>query len=68
MKRIFSLFLAFTILFALFACQGNFGSVNLQDAISIPDDGIIKASTLRQIKSENAIGIFTGVSNGLSYE
>jgi hypothetical protein len=68
MKRIFSLFLAFTILFALCACQGNFGSVNLQDAISIPDNGIIKASTLRQIKSENAIGIFTGVSNGLSYE
>ena len=68
MKRIFSLILAFTILCSLCACQGNFGSVNLQDPIPIPDDGIIKSKTLEKIQSENAIGIFTGESNGFAYE
>ena len=68
MKRIFSLFLAFTIMVSLCGCQGNFGKVNLQDAIPIPEDGIIKKSMLEQIQKENAIATFTGESNGLCYE
>lgn len=68
MKRLFSLLLAFTIMLSLCACQGNFGSVNLQDAIQIPEDGIIKEKIISQIKSENAIGTFYGESNGLKYE
>ena len=53
---------------SLCACQGNFGKVNLQNAIEIPEDGTIKESIVSQIKNENAIGIFTGQSNGLGYE
>ena len=68
MKRLFSLLLAFTIMLSLCACQGNFGGVNLQDAIQIPEDGIIKEKIISQIKSENAIGTFYGESNGFKYE
>ena len=68
MKRVFSLFLAFTILLSLCGCQGNFGKVNLRDAIAIPADGIIKQSVIEEIRSKNAIGIFYGESNGLKYE
>ena len=68
MKKILSLLLAFTIMISLCACQGNFGKVNLQDTIPIPENGIIQERILSQIQSENAIGIFTGTSNGLRYE
>ena len=68
MRRIFSLLLAFTIMLSLSACQGNFGSVNLNEAIEIPEDGIIKESIIKKIQSENAIGVFTGQSGGLRYE
>ena len=68
MKKILSLLLAFTILLSLWGCQGNFGSVNLNEDIAIPDNGIIEESTIQKIKSENAIGVFTGKSNGLRYE
>ena len=68
MKRLFSLLLAFTIMLSLCACQGNFGSVNLNDSIAIPDDGIISESILSKIKNENAVGIFTGRSGDLKYE
>ena len=68
MKKILSLLLAFTIMLSLCACQGNFGSVNLSDSIAIPDDGVIKENIVKQIQSENAIGVFTGESNGIRYE
>ena len=68
MKRLLSLFLAFTIMLSLCACQGNFGSVNLNESIAIPQNGVIKGNVVRQIQSENAIGVFTGESNGIRYE
>lgn len=68
MKKILSLFLAFTIMLSLCACQGNFGSVNLNEAIEIPENGIIKESIIKKIQTENAIGVFSGESNGLRYE
>ena len=68
MKRLFSLLLAFTIMLSLCACQGNFGGVNLNDTIAIPDNGIIKEGIIKQIQNENAIGVFTGESDGLRYE
>ena len=67
MKRFFSLFSIFLILM-MCACQGNFGKVNLQNAVEIPENGVIKQSIIQQIKNENAIGVFTGDSNGLRYE
>ena len=68
MKRLFSLLLAFSIMLSLCACQGNFGSVNLNESIEIPENGIIKESIIKKIQSENAIGVFTGESGGLRYE
>ena len=68
MKRIFSLLLAFTLIFSLCGCQGNFGSRNLNDSIAIPETGVIKENIVKQIQSENAIGVFTGESNGIPYE
>ena len=63
-----SLFLALTIMLSLCACGDNFGSVNLNDSVAIPADGVIKESIIKQIKNENAIGVFTGESNGIRYE
>lgn len=68
MKRSFTLIVILTMILALCACQGNFGGVDLQDAIQIPEDGIIDESIIGRIRDENAIGIFTGQSNGLEYE
>ena len=68
MKKMLSLLLAVLILVSLCACQGNFGGVDLQKPVDIPADGKISAKTLEQLKKENAIGIFKGTSNGISYE
>ena len=68
MKRLFSLLLALFISISLSACQGNWENVNLRDAIVIPEDGIISKSIVEQIKNENAIGVFTGESNGFQYK
>ena len=68
MNKILSLLLAFTIMLSLCACQGNFGSVNLNESIEIPENGMIKESIIKKIQAENAIGVFTGESNGLRYE
>lgn len=68
MKKSICLLLVMALLLTLCACQGNFGKVNLQDAIAIPEDGTIKQNTIEQIKNENAIGSFVGESNGFKYE
>ena len=68
MKRLIPLFLAFLMLFSLCGCRGSFGSIDLQDAIEIPEDGIVKKSTIEQIKDKNAIAAFYGESNGCKYE
>ena len=68
MKRLFSLLLAFTIMLSLCACEGNWGSINLKAPLPIPENGVIPANVIKQIKQENAIGVFTGESGGLRYE
>ena len=68
MKRLIPFLLAFLMLLSLCACRGNFGSIDLQDAIEIPEDGIVKKSTIEQIKEKNAITAFYGESNGYQYE
>lgn len=68
MKRLISFLLTLLTLFSLWGCQGNLGSIDLQDAIQIPEDGIIKKSTLKQIKDDNTIATFYGQSNGYEYE
>ena len=68
MKRLCGVLLALAMLFSLCGCEGNFGSVNLNDPIAIPDDGVIKESVIKQIQSENAVGVFTGTAEGVKYE
>ena len=68
MKRMIPFFLAFGMLLSLCGCRGSFGSMDLQDAIEIPEDGIVKESTIEQIKEKNAIASFYGESNGCKYE
>ena len=68
MKKILSLLLAFIIMLSLCACEGNWESVNLKDPIGIGEDGVIKESIVKQVKSENAIGVFTGKSGDYKYE
>ena len=68
MKRLIPFFLAFLMLLSLCGCRGSFGSIDLQDAIEIPEDGIVKKSTIEQIKEKNAIASFYGESNGCKYE
>ena len=68
MKKILSLLLAFIIMLSLCACEGNWESVNLKDPIGIGEDGTIKESIIKQVKSENAIGVFTGKSGDYKYE
>ena len=66
MKKIVCLLLALTLIFC--GCQGNFGKVDLQDAIALREDGLVSQKTIEQIRKDNAIGIFTGSSNGYAYE
>ena len=68
MKKIMSLILAFTIMISLCACAGNWGSVNLKEPVSIPENGVIKENVIKQVKQENAIGVFTGKSGDFKYE
>ena len=68
MKKILSLLLAFTIMLSFCACEGNWESVNLKDPIGIPENGVIKANVIEQVKQENAIGVFAGKSGDYKYE
>ncbi len=68
MKKILSLLLAFTIMLSLCACGGNFGSVNLNAPVEIPENGVVEKQIIQQIKDENAIGVFTGKSGDYEYE
>ena len=68
MKKLLGLFWALAIMLTFAACEGNWESVNLKDPIAIPENGVIERDVLEQIKNENAIGIFTGASDEISYE
>ena len=68
MKKILSLLLAFIIMLSLCACDGNWESVNLKDPIDIPENGVIIENVIKQVKQENAIGVFAGKSGDYKYE
>ena len=68
MKKILSLLLAFIIIFSLWGCEGNWETVNLQEPIAIPENGVITSDIITQLQQEKAIGVFTGKSGGYSYE
>lgn len=68
MKRIICLILALVLLMTTTACSGNFTQVNLNEPISISENGIVEKSVFDKIKNENAIATFTGESNDIKYE
>ena len=68
MKRFCLIILCFALVLSLAGCGGSYGSVNLQEAVAIPENGIIKENTIKQLKEQNAIGTFQGNSNGFAYE
>ena len=68
MKRIICLILALVLLMTTTACSGNFTQVNLNEPISISENGIVEKSVFDKIKNENAIATFTGASNDIKYE
>ncbi len=68
MRQIFILLLAFMVTLSLCACGGNWEGVNLKAPVAIPENGVITESVIKQVKSENAIGVFTGKSGDYKYE
>ena len=68
MKKMMTLLLTAVLMLSLCACGGNYGSVDLQDTLPIPEDGLVEDKVISQIKSENAIGVFAGTSGEFSYE
>ena len=66
MKRIRFYSLLLSLVLCLTAC--GLSTVTLQDPIPIPEDGVISARLLSQIRDENAIAVFEGSSAGLAYE
>lgn len=68
MKRIICLILALVLLMTTTACSGNFAQVNLNEPISISENGVVEKSVFDKIKNENAIATFTGASNDIKYE
>ena len=68
MKQVISIVLILALLLSLAGCGGSYGQVNLQEPVAIPEDGLISANIIKQLRDENAIGTFQGESNGFSYE
>lgn len=68
MKKLLCLLFIFAFVFNITACEGNFAQVDLSAPISISEDGITEKNVLDKLKSENAIGTFTGQSGDFKYE
>ena len=68
MKRLIPIILIISLLLAVTSCSGNYGTVDLQKPVALPQDGVVEKELLEKIKDENAIATFTGESDGLPYE
>ena len=68
MKRMISMLLTVSLVLSLLGCQGNFGQIDLQNDLPIPENGVIERQVLEQIKAGGAIAVFTGSTNGFDYE
>ena len=67
-KKRTMLWLLILSLLLLAGCGGSYAQVNLQEPVTIPEDGIISESIVKQLREETAIGTFQGSSNGYDYE
>lgn len=68
-KRILCFLLCTLMIFALSACGSlSLKPAELQNSISIPEDGVISSSVFKELKEQNKVTTFVGVSNGFRYE
>lgn len=67
MKRIAFLILAFAVLLSTAACDGTYAQIDLNNPVSIPENGIIEKDVLDKVRADNAIATFVGESNGTEY-
>ena len=51
----------------LSACGGSYGQVDLQEPVTIPGDGVISESIIKQLQKESAIGVFPGQAGEFFY-
>ena len=68
MKKILCLLSAILLILILCACASNYGQVDINDTITIPEDGVIKKAVFEKTKKNNSISVFSGVSDGMTYE
>ena len=68
MKKLFSFVFILALLLSIVSCSGNYAKVDLRKPIPIPENGIIEKQVLDEIKTENAIATFEGMSGNLKYE
>ncbi len=68
MKKYLKRVLWLLLIFVLCGCSGNFSKLDLQNAIELPEHGMVDQRTFEQIQKENAIAVFNGTSNGIFYE
>ena len=67
MKKMISRLLCLLLLLTLCGCT-PFQTVDLQGSTDIPEDGIISAELLDDLKANNAVAVFAGESTGYHYE
>ena len=68
MKKYLKWLLCLVLFVSLCGCSGNFAKIDLQNAIELPENGVIEQRTFEQIRKENAIAVFNGTSNEIFYE
>ena len=68
MKKYLKWILCLLLFVSLCGCSGNFSKIDLQNAMELPENGIVEQRTFEQIRKENAIAVFQGMSNDLLYE
>lgn len=68
-KRIICFLLCALMIFALSACGSlSLKPAELQSSIQITEDGVISSSVFGELKKQNKVTTFVGVSNGFRYE
>lgn len=68
-KRILFFVLSVLVLLGMTACDSlSVKPATLQNSMEIPEDGMISASVLGELKEQNKVVTFTGESNGFCYE
>ncbi len=67
MKRIICLLFIFFAMFVSASCNGNFSQIDLNNPVSVPENGIVEKSVLEKVKKDGSVSTFVGESNGIEY-